>query len=600
MPFIVNEFEYIEKVKLIAKNIEETTKNNPEKDNPKEYWEISKQYIIDKSRELDESNSKYYLDKDFAMKCIKFTSLMKHTAGKLENKYFRFSFWQIKAIVNIFGQKFRDGEYKGLRRYQRALFHMPKKNGKTETGAIFHLIMFFLDPSLSKEQYCIASDKEQALILHEAIETMIKSNDFGLIDEIDKITIQPPRITKTDASGIYKQTITSLAKPLGDEKDGKKVTFFTNDEGHAQVSKGLYQLIKNGMALTEEPLEINLSTSGYNLQGYYYNDLYLYACKVRDGVIQDERFYYEIFELDKSDYLDENGQEILDFWKDRKLWAKCNPNIGISPTYSFLEGLVSEAENSQESLIAFKTKHLNLWLDKPNVWVENRIWTQNQTPIDEEKLKGRICYGGLDLATMWDLAVLALIFPDDSQGFRRYDVLIRCWIPKDNMMKRVQKDKVPYFDFLKDGLIEATSGNSIDYDYIIKQISKDCEYFNVKMIAFDRHNSTHLVQKVTEMECTEMIPYAQTTVMFNAPIRELELLAHQGKLNHGNNKVLNWHCSNVVLIKDSNENIKFDKAKSTEKIDAMVALAMALGVALKDIEEKPEINIYQERGLIDL
>ena len=70
MPFVVNESKYIEKVKLIAKNIEEVTKNNPEKDNPQEYWEISKQYIIDKSRELEESSSKYYIDKNFAMKCI--------------------------------------------------------------------------------------------------------------------------------------------------------------------------------------------------------------------------------------------------------------------------------------------------------------------------------------------------------------------------------------------------------------------------------------------------------------------------------------------------------------------------------------------------
>ena len=566
---------------------------------PQHYWKIAKDYIIKKDKEL-QKEGKYYIDKQHAMKCIKLGSLFKHTAGKLENKNFQFSIWQIHAIVNIFGQKYVSGEYKGLRRYQRALFHMPKKNGKTETGAIFHLIMFFLDNSLSKEQYCIASDKEQALILHEAIDTMIKSNDFELKDEIEKSTIQPPRITKTDPSGIYKQTITSLAKPLGDEKDGKKVTFFTSDEGHAQSSKNLYQLIKNGMALVEEPLEINLSTAGYNMQGYYYNDIYQYACKVRDGVIEDERFYYEIFELDKTDYLDKDGKEIEDFWKDRKLWAKVNPNIGISPTYSFLEGLVSEAENSQESLIALKTKHLNLWLDKPNVWVEHNIWTKNQSSIDLEKLKGKKCYGGLDLATRWDLASLVLIFPDDSQGFRRYDILCRFWIPKDNMRKRVQKDKVPYYDFLKDDLIEATEGDSIDYDYIEKQIKQDCTDYDVEMIAYDRYNATRIVQVINESECTQMIPYNQTTVWFNAPVNELELLAHQGKLNHQNNKVLNWHCSNIVTIKDSNENIKFDKARSIEKIDGMVSLAMAMGVCLKDVEEQEKDFIYNERGLLDI
>lgn len=566
---------------------------------PQYYWNLAKDYILQLEKEL-QVKDKYYVDKDFALTCIKFTSLMKHTAGKLENKNFQFSWWQIKAIVNIFGVKYKSGDYKGLRRYQRALFHMPKKNGKTETGAIFHLIMFFLDGGMSKEQYCIASDKEQALILHEAIETMIYSNDYGLKDEITKSTIQPPRITKYDATGVYKQTITSLAKPLGDEKDGKKVSFFTSDEGHAQVSKNLYQLIKNGMALVEEPLEINLSTSGYNLQGYYYTDIYQYACKVRDGIINDERFYCEIFELDESDYLDENGNEIIDFWKSKELWKKVNPNLGISPTYSFMEGLVSEAENSAESLNTFKTKHLNMWLDKPNVWVDNRTWTQNQFTLDLEKLKGKPCYGGLDLAQTRDLAAFILIFPDDSQGFRRYDILCRFWIPKDNMIKRIRRDKVPYFDFVQEGLITATEGNSIDYEYIQKQILEDCSNYDVKKLAYDRYNATSIIQKLSEADCTELVPYNQTTVWFNAPIIELETLANQGRLNHQNNKVLNWHCSNVVIFTDSSGNIKFDKDKSIEKIDGMVSLAMALGVCLKDIKEQEEVNIYEERGLIDL
>ena len=168
------------------------------------------------------------------------------------------------------------------------------------------------------------------------------------------------------------------------------------------------------------------------------------------------------------------------------------------------------------------------------------------------------------------------------------------------MMERIKRDRVPYFDFIQDGLIEATEGDSIDYDYIEKQIKQDCADYDVKMIAYDRYNSTHLIQKLTESECTEMIPFNQTTTWFNAPIKELELLAHQGRLNHANNKVLNWHCSNVVLIKDSNDNVKFDKAKSIEKIDSMVSLAMALGIAIKDIEEKPEESIYNTRGLLEL
>lgn len=559
---------------------------------PQHYWKIAKDYIIKKDAEL-KKDGKYYIDKQLALSCIKFCSLLKHTSGTLENKTFQFSEWQIHAIVNIFGQKYVSGEYKGLRRYQRALFHMPKKNGKTETGAIFHLIVFFVDKALSKEQYCIASDKDQALILHEAIETMIKSNDYGIIEEIDKTTIQPPRITKTDSSGIYKQTITSLAKPLGDSKDGKKVSFFTSDEGHAQESKNLYQLVKNGMALVEEPLEINLSTSGYNMQGYYYTDIYQYACKVRDGIIDDERFYYVIFELEESDYLDKNGKEIEDFWKDRKLWKKVNPNLGVSPTYSFMDGLVSEAEHSEESRVTFLTKHLNMWMDKAETWIKHKVWTANQTSINEELLKGKVCYAGLDLASTTDIAALILLFPKENGAF---DVVCRFFIPKDQMRERVRRDKVPYLDWLRDDLIIATDGNIIDYGIIEDEIKNLAEKFDIKMLAYDRWNSSSLVTNLTNDEVVELIPFGQGFASMSAPTKQIEVLALQEKLNHGNNPVMNWMCSNVVLKRDPSDNIKIDKDKSIEKVDGMVALAMALGICILDTKEE-EKNIYEKRGM---
>lgn len=569
-------------------------KTNP----PQYYWKIAKKYIIEQSKYLEENEPLYYLDKQFALNCVKLASLFKHTSGTLENKNFQFNFWQIKAIVDIFGTKYTIGAYEGLRRYQRALFHMPKKNGKTETGALFHIIVLYLDEALSKEQYCIASDKEQALILHEAIETMFKSNDYGAIEEIDKITIQPPRITKTDSSGIYKQTITSLAKPLGDSKDGKKVTFFTSDEGHAQESKNLYQLVKNGMALVKEPLEINLSTSGYNMQGYYYKDIYQYACKVRDGIIEDKRFYPVIFELDESDYLDKNGKEIEDFWKDKKLWKKVNPNLGISPTYSFMEGLVSEAEHSEESRVTFLTKHLNMWMDKAETWIKHSIWTANQTKIGFTKLKelrNKKCYGGLDLSTNIDITSLVLVFYDESGS---YDVIPYFWIPKDNMRERARIDKVSYLDWHKDGLIKSTEGNIIDYDFLEKDIKRVCEFFNVQMIGYDRWNSSDLVRRLTDQDVVELIKIGQG-ISLTASNKQIETLSRQGKLNHGDNPILNWMCSNVVINKDSNDNYKIDKDKSIEKVDGMVALSMALSMAIADTKTE-ESNVYERRGMLIL
>jgi len=165
------------------------------------------------------------------------------------------------------------------------------------------------------------------------------------------------------------------------------------------------------------------------------------------------------------------------------------------------------------------------------------------------------------------------------------------------MRERVRRDKVPYFDWVKDGLITVTEGNVIDYDFIEAQIQKDCEFFNVKMAAYDRWNSSSLVTNITNDEVVDMVPFGQGFGSMSTPTKQIEVLSLQNKLNHGDNQVLNWNCSNVVLKRDPADNVKIDKDKSTEKVDGMVALAMAIGIAIKDIEEKEDENVYEGRGL---
>ena len=559
---------------------------------PQYYWNLAKKYIIKKDTEL-RKEGKYFIDKDLALSCIKFTSLLRHTDGILLNVNFQLVTWQIEAIVDIFGTKYISGEYKGFRRYQRALFFMPKKNGKTELGAVFHLIMFFIiDSTRVKNQFSVAEDSKQALILHCAIETMLKSSfeDLKLMDEIEKIKVQPPTIKKRN--NIYSQTIMALSKPIGnsDSQDGKKVTFFTSDEGHAHTSKKLYQLIRNGMASQEEPLEINISTAGESKTTYFYTDIYLYAKKVKQGIIKDERFYAVIFEIDKVEVIEEKNP---DFWQEEKYWKEANPAYPISPTKSFMEGLILEAEYSELSLVIFKIKHLNIWQDKAKTWISSEKWKKSfKYEIDEEKLKGKTCFGGLDLASNIDIAAFVMVFPKDND---EYDVICRFWIPHENMIERTRKDKVPYLQWVKDKLITTTKGNAIDFNFIEKQIKEDCEKFNVKEIAYDRWSAFQLVTNLKDCGISQMVPIPQGFGL-NSGLKEIETATIAKRLNHGNNKVLTWMLNNVVIRTNADDKIKIDKQRVAEKIDGVASLAMAL--AIKMVSEKSEsVNVYEKRGM---
>lgn len=553
---------------------------------PEEYWKIAKDYIIKQSKYLDENEPKYYLDKDLVYKYIKFASLMKLPAGEFGGITFQFMDFQIKAIIDIFGTKYRDGEFKGLRRYQTIFFFLAKKGGKSTFGALLTILYFFLDDEKAKECYSIASDLDQAKILHKAFITMIKQ--IPELDEMVKTTIQPPRVSKYNGAFIDEYMAVSST---ADSKDGLNVSMALVDEPHSYSNKALYQIITDGMAGRTQPLQIIMSTAGYDLNGFFYRDIYLYAKKIKQGIIKDESFYQVMFEPDEEDLKDP------DFWKKEEVWRKSNPGYPKSPTASYMKNKVLQAEQSEQSRISFLTKHLNIFCDKVDIWIKNSVWNNNQSKIGFNKLKqlkNRRCYGGLDLSSSTDITALVLIFDDGNGGF---DVIPYFWIPKDNMIERVRRDKVPYFDWVKKGLIKTTDGNVVDYAYIEKTIKRVCEFFNVKMIAYDRWNSNDLIRRLTDDEVVELIQFGQGYASMSTPTKQIEVLSLQGKLNHASNEVLNWMCSNVVLKKDPSDNWKIDKEKSSEKVDGMVALAMALGVALKDIEEKPEENVYEKRGV---
>lgn len=556
---------------------------------PEHYWKIAKDYIIQKDKELRE-DGKYYIDKQKALNYIKFGSLIKHTAGKTANINFQFQFWQIKAIVDIFGTKHLSGEFKDLRRYQKALFFIPKKNGKSELAGLLHLLMFFADDTLSKEQYSIASDLEQALIIHDVTRTMIE-NAPDLSNKVEKITVKPPQIIKRN--GAFKDVFTSLSKPQGDSKDGKKVTFFTSDEGHSQPTKSLYQLMTNGLASCDEPLEIHLSTAGYNKNGYFYLDIYQYAKKVNKGIINDDRFYSVMFELDDEE-IEKLEYENPEFWKDPEIWRRVNPNLGISPTLSFMYGKISEAEQSEESLIAFKTKHLNMWVDKAKTWIPHDVW-KNDNTFNIDDFIGYDCYAGVDLSSTTDITNLTLMFTKEDKHY----IYQKYYIPSDNIKKRSKVDRVPYMQWVADGYITPTNGNVVDFAYIERDILELKEKFNILFLGYDTWNSNYLITRLEE-NGVNTVPVRQGFQTLSPASKELEVKAIQKNIIHNNHPVLNWCISNVVLERDAADNIKPSKKESIEKIDGVAGLVNCFVLYILNKKEEPKESIYNEVGLIDL
>lgn len=190
------------------------------------------------------------------------------------------------------------------------------------------------------------------------------------------------------------------------------------------------------------------------------------------------------------------------------------------------------------------------------------------------RLKGRRCYVGLDLSSTRDLTALAAAFPDDAgPGF---DVLPEFFVPKENIRERATRDKVPYDQWERDGFLNATPGNVVDYEAVRRTlIAWDAE-FDVREIAFDPWNATDLVTRLQEQDGFVCVPIRQGFRSLTAPTKALEAAILSRALRHDGHPVLRWNIGNIAVELDAAGNYKLSKKVSTERIDGASALVNAV------------------------
>lgn len=187
-------------------------------------------------------------------------------------------------------------------------------------------------------------------------------------------------------------------------------------------------------------------------------------------------------------------------------------------------------------------------------------------------LKGRICYLGMDLSSTKDLTAVVAVFPDED-GF---DVLAEFFVPQENIRERATRDRVPYDEWARQGFLILTPGNVVDYE-AVRQVIKDWgAEFQVKEIAFDPWNATDLVTRLQEQDGFSCVAMRQGFASLSAPTKSLEKAILSKQLRHDGHPVLRWNISNVSVEQDATGNLKISKKVSTERIDGVAALVMAV------------------------
>lgn len=513
----------------------------------------------------------YWFDDAAADRVVEFFErFLRHVKGKWAGVRFELQPWQRDNIIRpLFGWKRPDG----TRKYRVAYIEIPRKNGKSTIAAGIALYLLFADGEAGAEIYSAAADREQAAIVFETAKAMVEASPA--LKKRAKIYKRSIVVPKTGSS--YK--VLSADAPT---KHGLNAHGIVFDELHAQPNRELWDVLTTSTGAREQPLVVAITTAGYDRNSICWEQ-HEYARKVLGGVIDDPSFFAYIAAADEQDD-----------WRDPKTWAKANPGLGVTVKREYLEQECKRAIEVPAYQNTFRRLHLNQWTQQEERWLDLAAWDATAGLVVPEKLQGRVCYGGLDLASTTDIAALVLLFPIDDGT---YEVVPYFWIPEENMRERENRDRVPYSSWARQGFIIPTPGNVIDYQAIRQKINDLGKVYNIKEIGHDPWNATQLALELAGDGFT-MVPIRQGFASMSPPTKELLNLVLAKKLRHGGHPILRWMADSMVVKQDPAGNVKPDKSKSTARIDGMVALIMAIDRATRHQNEQK--SVYEERGIVVL
>lgn len=548
------------------------------------------------------------------------TILSVEVNGKIDR--FHLQPWQEFVVGSTFGWVHADT---GFRRFDRIYIEAGKGSGKTPLLAGIGLYMMLCDDELAAEVYCAATKREQAMRMFTDV--------VGMVDNSPLLLARLKRRGKNPVYQLWHPASKSKFQPLSSDKakSGDRVSCGLVDELHEHKDRYTIDMLNAGFKNRTQPLMGVATNAGHDRESICY-EWHDHAVAVVEGLRIDDALLAFVLDLDPDDDPLESA-DMIDFTVKIKgksvveriprCWPKTNPGIGVTVTIDYLRKQVNAAREIPGRENGVRRLNFCQWTDAETTWVTRGAWTKCESRLGDVQggrvlvpaLAGAECYLGLDLSFAFDLTALAFVFPEpryDAAGEQLFGpageelVNLLCWIeyftPAETAAEREKKDRVPYLAWIRDGLVHGVPDKIVRLEYMANRIAEVTGMFDVKWAAFDRYRHKELDRQMHEQGVTcNWIEHPQgfrragkledilgpdgkpidNPLWMPDSITKFESRIIDGSLQIQPSAVTRWQVSSTVIRKDpaGTGNHIFNKAKSTGRIDGMVALAEGIGAA---------------------
>lgn len=464
----------------------------------------------------ENANFPYFFDENAGLHPIKVFGILRHGKGKWRGKKYQLMPWWAFVLWSVYG--WRHKENPGLLRFTDVYVQVPRKNAKTENMAGVGIYEFAFRGVKDPEIYWFATKKDQSKIgwdRQKEMTRMLRADSPKFARYCDTSTY---RIYTNEGLGF----VAYLGKDSKGE-DGPAPSCGIADEYHAHPTDDMVDVIQTGMGTRDGATMWRITTAGTNIQSpcKRFAD---YCKQVLDGVLDGDSVFAMIYEMDEGDD-----------WEYENVWAKVNPSAAYVDTLMpYLRDQYAKAkERGGTKLTTFLVKNLNKWETTGEKWLTDEDWMKGGGPLDASALVGRLCFGGLDLASTRDTNALCLFFPATADAPAA--ALWWFWLPEEEAIRRAKNDGIPYLEWAKEGYIDLTPDNSVDNDRIrlaLTGVGPDGKPVNEnaiattykpESIAFDRWGTSDLVPRLVD-DGLKMEPFGQGFGSMSAPTKKLEAM----------------------------------------------------------------------------
>ena len=527
--------------------------------------------------------------------------------------------WQRADLRELYG-KVRAED--GLRIYRKGYWSMGKQNGKTFIVGGLPIYHLECEDEFQPEAYVVASAKDQAAVAFKASALLVRSNP--ILHARYKVIESVKRIVRRDGHGIF-----AVLAADGDVQDGKRPSLLLFDELHrftrkkaatarTVLMKGFTSrdIVRDGVRVGE-PLMLQTTTSGDEFESPTWHHEYEYAQSViaarKAGNPTDETYFARIYQADPK-----RIEQEPDYWKSREARVAANPSHQDNGGFiadEVLEKEMLEAIARPEQYPDFIRLNLNVPMVTTGTPImDMMVWCSAGGDLDLRKapvydaqllvskwgLADRPCYVGIDMAWTTDLAAVVFLFPPYGSD-TKWRVLPFFWLPAARVAKVEQITGMELSKWVRQQFLLTTAGAEVDHLAIMEKVLWGAGMFNVQEVTFDKWGgikaACNLALVPEGMTCIDV---AQQFGGLTAATKAFLGAYLNGKIEHGNNPILNWHASCLALKTDGGSNVKPVKPPvdtSSKRIDGIAATITAWSRAMTFDNSE---SVYETRGALIL